>query len=145
MSVEENKALVRRVYEEVHNKGNLDAADELLASDFVDHNPFGPNVPPGPEGIKQEFTVFRRAFPDLNATIEEIIAEGDKVVTRLTIRGTHKGEFMGIAATGKQMILSVIDIVRISGGKVAERWGVEDNLGLMRQLGVVPPPGLAGG
>ncbi len=139
MSVEENKALVRRVYEEIHNKGNFAAVDELVAINFIDHNA-PPEISPGPEGIKQTFTMFRNAFPDLNVTVEDMIAEGDKVVARITLRGTHKGEFMGIAPTGKQIKLATIDIVRIAGGKIAERWGVGDNLGMMEQLGVIPAP-----
>jgi len=141
MSVEENKAILRRMYEEIHNKGNLAAADEFVASEFVDHNPPGPGVPPGPEGVKQGLGMFRAAFSDFHATIEDMIAEGDKVVARLTITGTHKGEFMGIAPTGKQVTVGVIDIVRIAGGKMVERWGQEDMLGMMQQLGIVPPPG----
>jgi steroid delta-isomerase-like uncharacterized protein len=141
MSVAENKAILRRLYEEIHNKGNMAVADELIAADFVNHNVPSPEIPPGPEGVKQIFTMFRHAFPDFNVTVEDMVAEGDKVVARLTVRGTHKGEFMGIAPTGKQITISVIDIARIASGKIVERWGAEDNLGMMQQLGVVPPPG----
>jgi len=137
MSAEGNKALVRRVYEEIHNKGNLDAADELVSASFINHNA-PPGMPPGPEGIKRVFTMFRSAFPDLNVTVEDMVAEGDKVVARLTLRGTHQREFMGLAPTGKQVTLSVIDIARIAGGKIVERWGVEDMLGLLQQLGAIP-------
>jgi predicted ester cyclase len=138
---EENKALMRRMYEEIHNKGNMAAVDELVAANFVDHNAPDPGLPPGPEGIKQTFTMFHNAFPDFHVTVEDMLAEGDKVVARLTITGTHKGDLIGIAPTGKQVTLGVIDIARIAGGKMVERWGQEDMLGMMQQLGVVPPPG----
>lgn len=138
---EQNKAIARRMYEEMHNKGNVAAADKFVTNNFVDHNPPGPQVPPGPEGIKQGLGRFIAAFPDFHVTIEDMIAEGDKVVARLTITGTHKGEFMGRAPTGKQVTLGVVDILRIAGGKAAERWGQMDMLGIMQQLGVVTPPG----
>jgi steroid delta-isomerase-like uncharacterized protein len=145
MSIEENKAIVRRLYEEVHNKGNFVVADELVATNFIDHNASSPEIPPGPEGVKQTFTTFHNAFPDFNVTVEDMVAERDKVVARLTIRGTHKGEFMGIAPTGKQVAIEVIDITRVAEGKIVERWGQADMLGMMQQLGVIPPPGHAGG
>ncbi|MFQ5901607.1 MAG: ester cyclase [Thermodesulfobacteriota bacterium] len=141
MSVEENKAIMRRWYEEVLNKGNLAVVDELIATDCVDHNPLAPELPAGLEGVKQGFTMFRTAFPDVRVTVEDMIAEGDKVVSRLTLRGTHKGEFMGIAPAGKQVTVASIDIVRIAGGKMVEHWDVIDELSMMQQLGVVPPPG----
>lgn len=144
MSVEENKAIVHRITEEIFNKGNVAAADELIASNFVDHNPVS-GQPAGLEGLKQVVTMFRTAFPDLHCTVEEMIAEGDKVMARGTIRGTHKGEFMGVPPTGKRVRVTGIDIVRIAGGKVVERWGNFDEMGMMQQLGVVPPPEQAGG
>ena len=144
MSVEENKAIVHRIMEEIFNKGNVAAADELIASNFVDHNPVS-GQPAGLEGLKQVVTMFRTAFPDLHCTVEEMIAEGDKVVARGTIRGTHKGEFMGVPPTGKRVRVTGIDIARIAGGKVVERWGNFDEMGMMQQLGVVPPPEQAGG
>ena len=139
MSTEDNKALMRRFYEEVFNKGNLDAIDELGSPDMVDHNP-SPGTEPGPEGVKKEFAMMRSAFPDLNVNVEDMVAEGDKVVSRVTMRGTHKGDFMGIPASGKQITVTGMDIVRFSGGKAVERWGQFDDLGMMQQLGVVPPP-----
>ncbi len=145
MSVEENKAILRRGYEEIHNKGNLAAVDELIATNFVDHDPLNAGLPPGPQGVKEGFAMLRAAFPDLHVTVEDMIAEGDKVVARLTMRGTHKGELMGIPATGKQIAVAVIDIIRFAGGKGVEHWNVIDNLGMMQQLGVVPPPGQTGG
>jgi steroid delta-isomerase-like uncharacterized protein len=144
MSVEENKALMRRLYEEIHNKGNMAVADELVAADFVDHNAPSPDIPPGPEGVKQIFTMLRSAFPDFHVTVEDMLAEEDKVMARVTVHGTHKGEFIGIAPTGKLITMPVVDIVRIAGGKIVERWGVEDNLSMMQQLGIIPPPGQPG-
>jgi len=141
MSIEENKAAVRRFYEEVWGKGNLDVADELSVENFVDHNPVDPNLPPGIEGFKQIVPMFRTAFPDLQFTVEDLIADGDKVVSRLTIRATHKGEFMGILPTGKQATITAIDIVRIVDGKMVERWGEVDMFRLMQELGGIPPTG----
>jgi len=143
MSTEENKALARRAYEAFNQAirtGNWSAVEELVAADLVDHNP-APGQGPGFEGVKQVFSQFRAAFPDFAFTVEDMIAEGDKVVSRLTARGTHKGDFQGVPATGKQVMQTGIDIVRIAGGKAVERWGEFDNLGLLQQLGVVPTPG----
>jgi predicted ester cyclase len=141
MSTQQNKNLFRRVMEEVFNQGNTSLVDELIAPDFVEHEELPPGTPAGPEGVKQLSTALRSAFPDFRATIDDIIAEGDKVVTRSTWSGTHKGEFMGIAPTGKSVSFGVIDIVRIAGGKFVEHWGQMDNVGLMQQLGVTPAPG----
>ena len=140
MSIEENKALMRRFYEEI-SKGNLAALDELVAVDLVDHTPFVPGQAQGRQGTLELFTMIRAAFPDLRVTVEDIVTEGDKVVARGTFSGTHKGEFMGIAPTGKQITVGIIEILRIAGGRMVEHWNVVDSLGMMQQLGVVPPPG----
>lgn len=137
MSTEENKALIRRMYAEVHDKGNLAVLDEVTATSFIDHN-LPPGLPPGVDGVKQLFTMFHTAFPDFHVTVEDMIAEGDKVVSRLTMRGTHKDEFMGVPPTGKQINVEVIDVLRIAGSKAVERWGIFDQLGLMQQLDVGP-------
>ncbi len=143
MSVEENKAIELRIFEEVVNKGELAVIDELFAANFFQHD-----APPGTtadrEGTKQFFAMVHSAFPDFHSTLEDIFAEGDKVVQRFTARGTHKGEWMGIAPTGKQMTSPGIAIHRITGGKIVEGWTSMDMLGVMVQLGVVPPPGQAG-
>ena len=131
------------MYEELINKRNLAALEELTATNLVDHNRF-PGQAPGLEGVKQAFTMMTTAFPDLHFTVEDQIAQGDRVVSRLTMRGTHKGDFQGIPATGKQATVTGIDIFRIVGGKVVERWGNFDDLGMMQQLGVVPAPGQPG-
>jgi len=141
---EANKALVRRFYEEAFMKGNLDVIDEISEPNFIDHNP-APGQEPGIQGIKKSLVEYRTAFPDLQITVEDMIAEGDKVVARITATGTHKGVFAGIPATGKRASISVIDIVRVANGKAVERWGIEDNMGLMQQLGVIPSPRQGGG
>ena len=138
---EENKAIARRLYDELASQGNLSLADEVVAEDFVDHNPPGPGILPGREGLKQVFATFRSAFPDLRVRVEDQIAEGDKVVSRLTVSGTNQGEFMGMPATGKSASIGVVDILRFEGGKIAERWGEADFMGMMQQLGHAPTPG----
>jgi steroid delta-isomerase-like uncharacterized protein len=132
----QSKTLTRRIFEEMQSQGNLAIADDIFASDFVNHTPFGDMV--GPEGAKQFVTKLRTGFPDLQVTIEEQIAEGDKVATHWTARDTHQNEFQGIPATGKQMEIRGIVISQIADGKIVEQWGNPDVLGLMQQLGVVP-------
>jgi steroid delta-isomerase-like uncharacterized protein len=125
MSVEENKALVRREQQELWNRtGDLDAAEELFAPDQA-------------EAAKQEAADFRRGFPDVISTIEDLIAEGDKVVARWRSRATHQGDYMGIPASGKEVQFTGISFYRIEEGKIAESWSVEDQFGLMRQIGAV--------
>ena len=141
MSADENKTLVRRFIEEVINQGNLAALDNLLASTYRYHAP-GLEVS-GAEGMKQVFTMLRTAFPDWDETLEELIAEKDKVVFRVTGRGTHRGEFSGIPATGKLVAMQGIDIVRIDHGKIVEHWANFDQLGMLQQFGVIPAPGQA--
>jgi steroid delta-isomerase-like uncharacterized protein len=140
MSTEENKTLLRRYIEEVFNKGNIAAADEVLAPNFVHHSlPKG--VPPDREGLKRFVTVLLSAFPDFHITIEDLVAEGDRVAARFTWRGTHKGEFIGIPPTGKPVTVVEHCLHRVEGGKIAESWVELDQLGMMQQLGIVPPPG----
>jgi steroid delta-isomerase-like uncharacterized protein len=140
---EQNKAVVRRVLEEVWNEGNLALIDELVEATHVDHDS-PPGLPSGSAGMKQFVSMFRTAFPDLHSIVEDQVAEGDKVVTRWTAAGTHRGSLMGIPATGKEVTMTGITINRLAGGKVVETWNTFDQLGLMQQLGVVPPPGQAG-
>jgi steroid delta-isomerase-like uncharacterized protein len=144
MSTEENKILARRLSEEVYSRGNLDAADEIYAPDFVGHDPNSPEEMRSPEGVKQLAGAYRNAFPDLQVTIEDQVAEGDEVATRWRARGTHQGEMMGIAPTGNRVEMTGINFSRIAEGKIVEEWYNYDALGLMQQLGVVPPPGQAG-
>ena len=144
MSIEQNKALARKLVEEVINQGNISEIDELLIPNFVEHEELPPGIPPGREAPKALFTMLRSAFPDIKATIEHLIAEGDEVVLHMTWTGTHKGEFMGIPPTGKSISINVIDILGIAEGKFVEHWGVMDSMAMMQQLGVVPAPEQAG-
>jgi steroid delta-isomerase-like uncharacterized protein len=136
MSPEENKAITRRFVDEVQTEGNIGAIDEYLADSFVNHS-IPPGFPPDREGVKQLFTMFRTAFPDFRAVIHDMVAEGDEVVTRKTFYGTHEGEFLGIPATGKEVTIELIDILRLADGKITDHWNVVDQLGLMQQLGVI--------
>jgi steroid delta-isomerase-like uncharacterized protein len=138
MSAEEGKAITRRAYEAINQK-NLDALDEIVASDIIDRDP-APGQAPGLEGVKQYFSSLHTAFPDVQMNIEDLIAEGDKVVARVTVGGTHQGEFMGIDPTGNQVTITGIDILRIADGKIVERWGKFDDLSMMQQLGVISEP-----
>ena len=139
MSAEENKAIARRGYEAI-NQNNLDALDEVVAPDITDHDP-APGQAPGLEGVKQWFSSMHTAFPDFRMNVEDMIAEGDKVVARVRMSGTHQGEFMGIDATGNRVTITGIDILRVNAdGKIMERWGNFDDLGMMQQLGVMEPP-----
>ncbi len=119
----------------------MSVIDQVIAPDFVNHTA-PPGVPPTREGGRQLMALFRAAFPDGHMTIEDMLAEGDKVVTRKTFHGTHQGEFMGIPPTGRQVAIQVIDIVRVVEGQVVEHWNAVDNLGLLQQLGVIPAPSL---
>ena len=139
MSTEENKAVVRRFYE-VHNKGKealMAALEELYAPDYVLHGT-GLFSDMDLAGLKQQCTAWWTVFPDWHYTLEDLIAEGDKVVSRLTIRGTHRGEFMGIPPTGKQASLTGIEIDRIEDDKFVETWANTDVLGFLQQLGAIP-------
>lgn len=144
MAEEQNKAAIRRFYEEVFHQGKLNVIDEIVAADFVEHAA-PPGVPPTIEGLKGFVASFRSAFPDGRFTIEDEIAAGDRAMARTIFRGTHKGEFMGIPATGKTVTVSGIDIVRFGpNGKAVEHWANQDDLGMMQQLGVIPPSGQPG-
>ena len=142
MSTETNKAIARHFGEEVFNKGNTGAIDQLMASNFIEHNVLPPGLPSGREGVKAMMTMLHGAFPDFHATVDDIVAEGDRVVVRSTWDGTQKGEFLGIPASGKHFTIPVIDIMRIGDSKVMEHWSVIDRLGMIEQLGTVPVPGL---
>ena len=137
MQTETNTTVASRWYEEVFNAGNLALIDELFAPNFVDHDPSNPL--PGLEGVRQLVSMYRGAFPDLHLTIDDEITEGDKVVTRFTGRGTHMGPLMGIPPSGKRVTITAIDILRFENGRIAEHWGNQDLLGMMRQIGVIPP------
>lgn len=140
--LEENKALVRRCIDEV-DKGNWAIFDELLAADYVYHMPGSPKALTREE-TEQFSRTIRAAFPDGRITVLDMIAEGDKVVTRYTSSATHKGDFMGIPATGKEVVVKGIVISRIAEGKIAEDWEEFDGIGFLQQLGAIPPIGEAG-
>ena len=140
MSTEENRAIFRRYVEEAWEKGNMEVADEVFADRYVSHQPDGSEEERGPEDVTLFLRQYREAFPDLRITIGDQIAEGDRVVTRWSSRGTHRGEFRGIAPTGNEMRLTGIGIFRFSDGKVVESWDNFHQLGMMQQLGVVPLP-----
>ena len=140
MSTEDNKALVRRFYEEVFNHKNMAGIDAFVAPNGIDHA-LPPGMPGGIEGSKQFIGMYLAAFPDLHITVEDQIAEADKVTTRWTARGTHQGELMGIPPTSKHVMVTGIDISRFEGGKSVEHWLNMDTLGMLQQLGVIPAPG----
>jgi predicted ester cyclase len=136
MSLEANKALVRRHMEEVFNNKHLGVINETVAPDFVDHtNP--PDWPAGREGHRQIVALFHSAFPDFHYAIEHEVAEGDMVVIRGTYRFTHEGEFFGVAPTGKQVTTTGMHLFRIADNQLAEHWCNNDDLGTLRQLGVI--------
>jgi steroid delta-isomerase-like uncharacterized protein len=125
--------LIRRLHHELLTERDLDVVDRFFAADFVSHNN-PPGFPPGVAGVKQFFAMFRDAFPDAAVAIDDIVAEGDRVAVATTLTGTHRGELMGLAPTGRQVSVTGIDIVRLGGGKIVEHRGLTDIVGLMRQL-----------
>jgi steroid delta-isomerase-like uncharacterized protein len=139
MATQDSVNVFRRLVAELINDGNVAAFDELFAPDFVEHE-LPPGVPQGREGTRQLFSALHSAFPDFRAEIEDVVAQDDKVVFRMTWQGTQSGEFMGIPPTGKRVTWEVFDMVRVVDGKVAEHWGLMDQLNLMQQLGVIPTP-----
>jgi len=137
MSAEENKAIVRKYLDEAWSKRNVGILDELMAPNYARYLP-GQDKPLDREGQKQRIAGFHAAMPDLAFFVEDLFAEGDRVVFRVMIRGTQQGAFMGIAPTGKQLTVTAIDIARLENRKVVDNWGQSDMLGLMRLLGLVP-------
>lgn len=140
MSAATNKALAQRWIEEVWNKGDLALIDELIAPNYTLHDPTRPGLQ-GRQGIRESVAAFRAAFPDLRFSIEDQVAEGDQVVIRYTVQGTHQGPLMGIPATGKYGVLTGIDIYRISNEQIAEAWSNWDTLRMLQQMGVIPSMG----
>lgn len=139
MSTEINKTLLRR-FLEIWSTGNTAAADEFVSPDLIDHT-LMPGLPPGLAGFKMQVGGFRAAFPDLRVSVDDLIAQGDKAAARVTFRGTHRGDFVGIPATGNAITMGAIGILRFEGGEVVEHWATLDLLGLMQQLGVAPKQG----
>jgi steroid delta-isomerase-like uncharacterized protein len=140
MSAEQNIEIFRRAVDEGFNRGNLAEFDQIVAADLTEHAELPPGLPSGREGVKGLITALRSAFPDLKYTIEDITADHDKVWARLTARGTNTGSFMGAPPTGKPVRVEVIEVARIADGKLIEHWAVADNLGMLKQLGVVSLP-----
>lgn len=136
MHAEANKQVVRRFVDEYQTAANEQSFAELLHPEVVDRSR-PPGIAEGAEGVRQQFEAFRAAFPDFHAVIHDQIAEGDKVVTRKVFHGTHRGELMSIAPTGREVQIEVIDIVRIEDGQIVEHWNVVDRLGLLQQLGAL--------
>ena len=134
---EENKAVVKRLFDEV-TRGNIDAIDTLLSDSFVEHEEL-PGMPAGKEGVKALFGMLRSAFPDLQIAAEHVIGEENLVSAYATATGTHRGEFMGIPATGKAVSVHLSDLVRVENGKITEHWGVMDMAAMMQQLGAGAP------
>ena len=130
-----NKKVVRRYFEEVLSIGNLTLIGELISPNYVSHYPAGYELGGGPEDVRQIVTSVRRAFPDVHFTVDDLIAEDEKVVCRWTFQGTQEGDFMGIPATGKKATVMGIAVYRVVNGQIAEAWFTWDALGLMRQLG----------
>jgi steroid delta-isomerase-like uncharacterized protein len=138
MSTEANKAVVRRLYD-LSNRGDVAAFDELHTPDYVGHVASGSDIQ-GSEAARRFSATIHTIFPDLHFTLHDQIAEGDLVAVRWTFRGTHRGEYLGVAPTGKQVTVPGMDVFRLAGGTLVEGWTVSDRLGLLRQLGAIPAP-----
>lgn len=138
MSAEENMRIVRRIYEEVFDRHNLAVVDELYATGFVYHSPGNPDL--DREGLKGGFAEYLAAFPDARMIVEDMFGAGDKVAVRFTCRGTHQGQFMGVPPSGQPVTMTAILIHRLAGGKMVEDWEWSDQLGVLRQLGLVSLP-----
>jgi steroid delta-isomerase-like uncharacterized protein len=139
MSAEENKAIMRRFWK-VWEEGDIDRLDEMLAPDYVNHALAAPDLPPGPEGVKEVIRMFRSGMPNLRVAIEDMIAEGYRVATRYALEGTHRGDLFGVAPKGRRLSIKSITVERLSEGKIVEHWRVTDELDMMRQLGTIGEP-----
>jgi steroid delta-isomerase-like uncharacterized protein len=141
MSAEENKKVVQRFWKAWEEEDFVDLIDELLAPDYVNHSPGMPDQPTGPEGVKAVVSMFRSGMPDLRVTIDDMVAEGDKVATRYTIEGTHEGELFGVPPTGRRLSIESMAVERVSDGKIEEHRRITDTLDMMQQPGVLPESG----
>ena len=137
---EQNKTLIREMMDEVWQNQKIDSVDQYYSEQYVNHNA-PPDLPPGLEGLKAFAGILASSFTESSITIEDQISEGDIVVTRWSSTSKHTGDFMGVPASGNQIELTGIDVLRISEGKIVEGWGQADMLGLMQQIGAIPPPG----
>ena len=140
MSTEQNKSIVRRWVDEGWNKGNLSVVNQLYVPNFVQHEP-APETVNSSAALKQYVSAYRSAFPDINFNVEDLLADGDKVVLRFRGKGTHKGTFMGLPPTGKSGDITGMVIFRLENSRIEEAWVNIDSLGLLQQLGVIPMPG----
>ena len=131
-------AVIVRYYDEIWNQGRLAVCDELIAPDYVNHSALVPDLPEGPEGLKQTVAAVRRAFPDVHYTIEDMVLGEDKAALRVTMRGTHRGEFLGVAPTGRTIEVRELQIEHLRDGQIVAHWHQIDDLGLQRQLGLLP-------
>jgi len=132
----DSKSIIQRFYDEI-TAGNFDVVDELVADDFIEHEEF-PGIESNKAGVKQFFTMFRAAFPDMRMDAHEIVAEGDLICVRGTMSGTHQGDFMGLPPSGRQFSVEGFDMVRMRDGQFTEHWGLFDSLAMMQQLGAIP-------
>ena len=139
MSLEENKAVVLRMTEELYNKGNIESADQFFAGAYVHRDPASPHVT-DLAGLKETLRAFRAACPDLHITSDELLADGDKVTKRWTLHGTHTADLGGLPPTGRRITLSGLELFRLANGKIVESWVAYDNLSLLQQLGAIPTP-----
>ena len=135
----DNKAIMRQFWG-VWEQGNIDLLDDLLAPEYVNHTLATPDLPSGPEGVKEVVSMFRSSVPDLKVLIEDMIAEGDRVATRYALEGTHRGDLFGVAPTGGALSIKSMTVERLSEGKIVEHWRVTDELDVMRQLGAIGAP-----
>ena len=141
VTLDDNKQVFRRFVDQVMNQGNLSAIDDIMTPDFVEHEHMPPGIPLNRDGVKQFFSILHGAFSNVHARIDDEIAEGDKVVARLTVRAEHTGVFAGIPATGRHVSFEVIDICRIANNRMLEHWGITDQMALLQHLGAAPGPG----
>ena len=139
-STDANKQIVDEFISALFTNGDLTAVDRYLDPGFVNHDPPFPGVPDGPEGMRQAAETFRRAFPDWRSDTQHLIAEDDLVAENFTAHGTHRGALMGESPTGREIVLRGVNIFRVADGKIVERWGSLDQLGLLQQLGLAPRP-----
>ena len=139
MPIDRAESLIRRIFDEAFNQGNLTIVDEVLTPDYFAHNAFG-GTPNGPKALKWLITMFRTAFPDLHCTIEDEITQGNKFAAHWTMHGTHKGLFLGNPPTGRQVEVRGMIFARTANGRIVEAWTLIDQIGILQQLGLVPPP-----
>ena len=137
MADERMRAVRLRSYDEIWNQGHLEVCAELIAPDYVNYSAPLPGLPAGPDGLKQTVAAVRRAFPDVHYTIEDIVLGGDKAALRVTMRGTHRGDFLGVAPTGRKIEVQELQIEHLRDGQIVAHWHLIDDLGLQRQLGLL--------